>query len=246
MERVWEKFLTERDKQHLTQVGWVDRAPYGFGRRPAVIVVDDYYASVGLERQPLLEAITTWPGSCGIEGWDAIDRTVELLEVARANDVPIIYFHDLEDFPSAWGGRPRGPAPWGHLPAEIAAKANQIIEEVAPHPGDLVLKKEGPSGFHRTPLQDHLTYLGIDTLIVVGESTSGCVRSTVVDGAANRYRMGVVEECVFDRTEAAHAINLFDMDLKYADVISLSEAQRYLATGSTAPPDALESTSNAH
>ena len=64
---------------------------------------------------------------------------------------------------------------------------------------------------------------------MVGESTSGCVRASVVDAAANRYRVVVVEECVFDRHEAAHAINLFDMDQKYADVMSLADVLEWLA-----------------
>ena len=110
-----------------------------------------------------------------------------------------------------------GPA----LPEHLQAMANEIVAEVAPQPGDLVLEKNGPSAFHRTPLQDYLVALGVDTILVVGESTSGCVRATVVDGTSLRYKVGVVEECVFDRTEACHAINLLDMHLKYADVINL-------------------------
>ena len=73
-----------------------------------------------------------------------------------------------------------------------------------------------------------LTYQGIDTLLVVGESTSGCVRATVVDGCMQRLRMQVVEECVFDRHEASHAINLFDMNQKYGDVIPVEAALAYV------------------
>ena len=73
-----------------------------------------------------------------------------------------------------------------------------------------------------------LNHLGIDTLLVTGESTSGCVRASVVDAASYRFRVQVVEECVFDRHEACHAINLFDMHQKYADVISIDAAVNYL------------------
>ena len=83
------------------------------------------------------------------------------------------------------------------------------------------MKKTSPSAFWGTPVAGHLTALGIDTVIVAGESTSGCVRASVVDGCTNRYRMVVAEECVFDRHEAPHAINLFDMHSKYADVLPL-------------------------
>ena len=82
------------------------------------------------------------------------------------------------------------------------------------------------------PLAAHLNYLGVDTVIVCGESTSGCVRASVVDGCTYRYRVTVVEECVFDRHETAHAMNLFDMNQKYADVLSLGDVLEYLAAWS--------------
>ena len=103
-----------------------------------------------------------------------------------------------------------------------------IIDEVAPRDGELVIRKAAASGFLGTPLIGHLVDRGIDTIIVGGESTSGCVRASVVDGCGNRFKMIVVEECVFDRHEACHAINLFDMSQKYADVVPLDEALAYL------------------
>jgi nicotinamidase-related amidase len=100
---------------------------------------------------------------------------------------------------------------------------------VKPVAGELVIEKAAPSAFQGTPLAFQLQSLGIDTLIVCGETTSGCVRASVVDGATARFRMGVVKECVFDRTEASHYINLYDMHHKYADVVSLDMAKEYLA-----------------
>jgi hypothetical protein len=94
----------------------------------------------------------------------------------------------------------------------------------------VVLAKTASSAFFDTPLMSHLHGLGIDTLIVGGESTSGCVRASVVDAASYRFRTIVVEECVYDRHEAAHAINLFDMDQKYADVIATDAVLSYLET----------------
>jgi maleamate amidohydrolase len=236
MSRVWDAFLTERDKEHLANSSWGDRPRRGFGERPAVIVVDDYYQAVGVQREPLIESIKTWPSSCGIEGWDAIDKTVPLLAGAREASVPIIYLHGMDSFPSPMGSRRlRGPR-YENLPEELRDKANAIVDELEPQPEDLVLEKPGPSGFWGTPLQMHLTWLGIDTLIVVGESTSGCVRATVVDGATLRYQVGVVEECCFDRTEASHAMNLFDMSQKYADIIDVESAIHYFRTGSTERP----------
>jgi maleamate amidohydrolase len=221
----WDPFLTKQDKAHLA--GLPEKQPNGFGSKPVVLVIDDYYSVVGLEREPILESIKTWPGSCGLEGWAAIDETVGLLAAARKDGIPVIYCHGLEGFPSPWGRRGNRGDRLAHLPEDVRRKANEIIEEIAPQPGELVIKKSAPSVFHGTPLQFHLNYEGIDTIIACGETTSGCVRASVVDGATYRYRMGVVEECCFDRTQASHWINLFDMNQKYADVIKKEEAVKY-------------------
>jgi maleamate amidohydrolase len=114
---------------------------------------------------------------------------------------------------------------------EMAARRRrryEIVDEVAPLAGEVVLHKTAPSAFFHTSLVPYLISLAIDTIVVAGESTSGCVRATVVDGKSYRYRMLVPEECVFDRDEAPHAINLFDLDQKYADVIPLEEVLNYL------------------
>lgn len=232
MPRSWDRILTERDHEHLEARG--KKAPFGFGSKPALLVIDDYYSVVGEKPEPLLESIKRWPGSCGLEGWEALYRTQELLASARANNVPVLYVHGLENF-VPWGRRPRRESPLSPEQQEIA---NKIVDEVAPLPGELVLQKAGASAFFGTPIVGYLNYLGIDTLICCGETTSGCVRASVVDAAMYRYAVGVVEECCFDRTEASHLINLFDMDQKYGDVIDLAAACSYFdRTGgaSTAP-----------
>jgi nicotinamidase-related amidase len=218
--------LTPRDREHLAITGWAKKKPFGFGQTPVCLVIDDNYSVLGLTREPILESIKTWPMSCGLEGWEAIDRTVDLLRAARGNNVPVIYVHGFDKGFVPWGRRPQREQ-LAHLPAEMRAKANDIVEEIAPQPGELVLEKAAASAFHGTPLLFHLNYFGVDTVIACGETTSGCVRASVVDGATFRFNMGVVEECTFDRTEASHYINLFDMHQKYADVISLSEAVDY-------------------
>ena len=103
-----------------------------------------------------------------------------------------------------------------------------IVDEVAPIQGEIVLTKVSPSAFWGTPLAGLLTGLGVDTVVIAGESTSGCVRATVVDAKSHRLKVLVPEECVFDRDEAPHAINLFDIDQKYADVVDLDDALAYL------------------
>jgi nicotinamidase-related amidase len=223
----WDAFLTEQDKAHQETRG--KKGLNGFGENPAVLVIDDYYSVLGLEREPILESIKTWPMSCGLEGWEAIDKTVELLASARKSNIPVIYVHGLENFPAPWSDRkPTGENPLNKLPEEMRRKANQIVEEIAPQPGELVIQKAAASAFWGTPLMFHLNYEGIDTILACGETTSGCVRASVIDGATNRYRMGVVEECCFDRTQASHWINLFDMNQKYANVLKKDEAIAYM------------------
>ena len=100
----WEAFMTEQDKAHYAVRG--KKELNGFGENPCVLVIDDYYSVLGLERLPILESIKTWPSSCGLEGWEAIDKTVELLDSARKESIPIIYVHSLEGFPAPWSGRP--------------------------------------------------------------------------------------------------------------------------------------------
>ena len=241
MTRSWESFLTERDREHLAASGFGkagdDRS--GFGDNPALLVIDDYYSVLGTEREDILESVKRWPSSCGLEGWEAIDKTAELIASARANGVPVMYvrgYDHFDDFKKIghWSSR----AGQGKSRADRLAKLTDeearlsmvIVDEVAPQPGDLVLEKAAASAFHGTPLLFQLNHLNIDTVIACGETTSGCVRASVVDGATFRFRMGVVEECSFDRTQASHYINLFDMHSKYADVVFLEETTRYFDT----------------
>jgi len=226
----WDDFLTERDKQHLAVWGKKQRDP--LGAKPVVLVIDVHYKSVGHERKPLLESIKDWPMSCGLEGWQAIDRTAELLTAARAKDVPIVYVRSLAGFPtdpSRVGERGgSGHRRVDHLPPEVRALADEIVAEVAPQPGDLVIGKATSSSFGGTPLLYYLRMVGADTVIVCGETTSGCVRAAVLDAAKYRYRVGVVSDCCYDRTQASHWINLFDMHQKYAEVMDLNSAKDYL------------------
>ena len=228
-ERVWDRFLTEQDKAHLAMTR---RRSVGFGERPALLLIDLYRWVYGDEPQPLLEAIEDWPGSCGLAAWDAVPHIQTLLQAARDADIPVIHATGLDGAGiEGWSGKRGGLYAGGDSPemAERRKRQYDIINEAAPIDGEAVLRKSSPSAFWGTPLIGHLNYLGVDTIITGGESTSGCVRASVVDGCTNRYRMIVVEECVFDRHEATHAINLFDMDQKYADVLPLAEVLEWVA-----------------
>jgi nicotinamidase-related amidase len=181
----------------------------------------------------MLEAIKTWPNSTGPAAWEALDKIAVLLAAARAAGLPVIHVTGLAEEESGipgWSARrhPRKPSA-DPATEDRHRRRYDIVEQAAPLPGEVVLKKTAPSAFFGTPLLAHLTAGGFDTLIVVGEAVSGCVRATVVDGCSYRLNMIVVEECVYDRHEATRAMNLFDIDQKYGDVISLEETLAWIA-----------------
>jgi nicotinamidase-related amidase len=229
--RVWDRFLTPQDRAHVAS-----RATHrsGLGSTPALILVDLYRSVFGDRPEPLLEAIKEWPASCGVAGWEALPHIQSVLRAARAAGVAVVHVTSREDLPHWRSGTEDAPQARGtsEQSSEAAARTDrfEILPEVAPQGAEPVLRKAAPSAFWGTPLVAYLNQLRVDTLLVVGESTSGCVRATVVDAASYRFRVAVVEECVFDRHEAAHAMNLFDMDQKYADVIGTHAALSYLGT----------------
>ena len=236
-ERVWEPFLTEQDKAHLAASP--QKKTYGFGRRAAVLSVDNYRKAIGDRPEPLLESIKTWPSSTGLVGWTALERISELLRAARAASIPVIHVVGMtseESGVTEWNAGRGGRAtarPSTPEQEEQHRRRNQIVDQAAPLPGEVVLRKTAPSAFFGTPLIAHLVGAGIDTVIVCGETVSGCVRATVVDGRSYRLQMIVVEECVYDRHEATAALNLFDMDQKYADVVSLDTTLEWIRMTST-------------
>ena len=93
---------------------------------------------------------------------------------------------------------------------------------------DIVIYKSRPSIFFGTPLLTMLAALKVDTLLVCGGTTSGCVRASVIEAHTNNFRVAVIEEGTFDRGQISHKINLFDMNAKYADVVSVSEVKDYI------------------
>jgi nicotinamidase-related amidase len=233
-ERLWDAFLTEQDKAHRAAVP----APpaYGFGQRAAVLSIDNYRAAVGDAPEPLLESIRTWPGSTGLAGWAALERTATLLAAARSASVPVIHTTGIpveESGVPGWrlGGVNRGmdQTDGGNATQDRYRRRYEFVEQAAPLPGEVIIRKNAPSAFFGTGLLPHLIGAGIDTLLICGETVSGCVRATVVDGCAYRLHMIVVEDCVYDRYEASWAINLFDIEQKYGDVLSLDAVLAWLS-----------------
>ncbi len=197
------------------------------GRRPALLAVDLYRCVFPEEPLPLVEAVRMDPRSCGEYAWRTMAPLRALLSLARAQGLPIFYT-TVETRREARPARVQATKrPAGGNPEYDYA----IHSDFLPLDGDTVIYKERASAFFGTPLVAYLTRLGVDSLIVCGETTSGCVRASVVDGYSFGLHVVVVEECVFDRSLLSHKVNLFDLHHKYADVMHLAELEQRLEGG---------------
>lgn len=227
--RIWDDILTARDKQVYAQAGYGQKAE--FGRRPALLIIDVNYNFVGDKPEPILDSVKRFRNSCGEEGWAAVHKIRELLDVAQPSGIPIFYSTGFRV--DELGGLTRWGAKNRRADAERGALGDldyKIVDEIAPRPQDIVLKKKWPSVFFATGLSSFLVAEQADTLLICGCTTSGCVRATTVEAFSYNFRPVVIEECTFDRGQASHKINLFDMHQKYANVLPLSEVTTYLKT----------------
>lgn len=230
-EPVWDQFLTERDREVFAGGGFGARQ--GYGKRPALLIVDVNYFFCGDRPEPILESIKRWRASCGEEAWDGVAAIARLLNACRERGLPVIYTTgsrrtDGWDAGSwAWKNPRVNEKP---RTVEGGLDGNTIVKEIAPHPRDIVIGKHKPSAFFGTPLLSFLVQHGVDSLLLTGTTTSGCVRATAVDAFSNNYRVAVVEEGCFDRSQASHAVSLCDLHAKYADVVKLDDALAFVQT----------------
>lgn len=220
--RSWDKAIPASDLEVHAAAGY--GRPVGLGTRPAALVIDVNYRFLGHRPEPILRSVALWPKSSGERGWATLPFIQEFIALNRQSGIRVIYTTGV-------AGAPQGPqSEKSRQVGEAAIQPNDlaIVEGVAPAPGELVIAKHRPSAFFGTTLLSHLIQSRVDTLLVAGCTTSGCVRATVVDAASYGFRVGVVEECVFDRFEISHSVALFDMNSKYADIITLADADLYL------------------
>ncbi|KJS83731.1 MAG: hypothetical protein JL57_22305 [Desulfosporosinus sp. BICA1-9] len=190
------------------------------GKRPAVLAIDLYNCVFPPQSMPVIDAIILNPSSCGEYAWNAISPTSKLLDFSRKRDFPIFY---TTSDPRQQTGIKATKRPLSqNLENDFA-----FYPDFEPQKNDIIIYKQRASAFFGTPLIANLTQLGIDSIIVCGETTSGCVRASVVDGYSYGFHMVVVEETVFDRSIVSHKVNLFDLHHKYADVMRLDEILAY-------------------
>jgi maleamate amidohydrolase len=197
------------------------RARFGFGRKAALINVD-------------VQCAYTQPGTY-VTAYETDPRQIAhmnaLAALCRSRAFPVVwtyvaYLPTGEDC-GVWGTRSDTPDSLQNIKEGSPRATFDPRTERAP--GDIILNKRMASAFFETNLRSLFTFHGIDTVVVTGGSTSGCVRATVVDGLSCGYRMIVPEECVADRHESPHFANLYDMAVKYADVLPVAEVLAGLA-----------------
>ncbi len=200
-----------RDFYHERGIG--ERA--GGGSRPALLVVDvtrgftDPAAPLGSDLSQQIEAIQA------------------LQTALREHDLPVYYTANLYDPDDPGGAQFAAKVP-ALASLQPGTSAVEVDPRIAPRPGERVVEKKLPSAFFGTDLAEDLRRQGVDTLIVTGCSTSGCIRASVCDSMSHGFRTLVVEEAIGDRAAGPHAANVFDMDTKLADVIPLADALAYL------------------
>jgi len=233
---IWDPFLTERDSKVFAASGF--GAMGGFGKRPAFLIIDVSYGFCGQTPEPILDSIKTWPNSCGEDAWEAIPVIGKVAEACRAKGLPVIYTTgvvrpDRWDVASwAWKNGRTDEANKSQVELSRAnlPDGNEIVADIAPQPQDIVVLKQKPSGFFGTNLHSYLQLLGCDSVYVVGTTTSGCVRATVIDAFSNNFRVAVIADGCFDRAQANHAVNLADMHAKYADVVGHEAVLDHIAS----------------
>jgi nicotinamidase-related amidase len=220
----WKDVVPESDM--ALYAGW--RRETFVGLRPALLAIDLYDLVYRGGPLPPSEINDRYLNTCGIFAHRAIAPTKKLLAAARRANVPVILCtQDIRP-----NNRPPGAVSTKRRRDAASTDGYAIYHEFAVEPEDIVILKQRASIFQGTPLFSHLSLLGVQSLIVCGESTSGCVRASVVDGYSNGFHVTVVEECTFDRAELTHKVNLFDMHHKYADVMHVDEVLAHLASAS--------------
>lgn len=197
----------------------------GFGKKPALLIIDFNNAFNDPKQF----------GGGNIP--EAIAHTKDLLALARHMELPIAFTTHTYKEDGSEDGIFNLKSP-GMRALKPGSHATAIVDDLAPRAGERVIEKHYPSGFFATDLAGWLAKRGVDTVIVTGCTTSGCVRATVVDAMGHGFRPMVPRECVGDRAEGPHDANLFDMDQKYADVMPVKDvvaALENLAPGQTVP-----------
>jgi maleamate amidohydrolase len=220
--REWEEFFPEEERKVYEKAGYKGKQP--FGRNPALLIIDVILGFTGTKPMDVMEAIDEFPTSCGKVAWEALPKIRQLLHACRNAEVPVIYSTSDPEFKAAFGNATKR----GVEKSDYDELSVQFPEMIKPLEDEYIVRKARASAFFGTHLITYLVRKGVDSLLVTGTSTCGCVRGTVLDGYSYGYPVFLVEECVFDRSRTSHLVNLFEMNSKYATVIPLAEAMSHV------------------
>ena len=226
MTESWKTVVPERDREILESADFGGRQPWG--RNPALLIVDVVRSFTGSKPQDVLEAINEYTTSCGNSAWETLPRMRTVLDAARAAR------HSGRLYQGRSRAIARRAAARSRTRMRERAKklhSTPIADEIAPRDDEFVIRKTKASAFFHTPLTIYLVRHGIDSLIVMGTSTSGCVRATAVDGISHGYPVFVVADGCFDRSQFLHDVTLYDLSTKYATVVTAAETIEYLKGG---------------
>ncbi|MCL5960198.1 MAG: isochorismatase family protein, partial [Chloroflexi bacterium] len=158
--------------------------------------------------------------------WTTLPNIKKLLDACREKGLCVVYTRGNPVTREFIGVATKGHTRSGK--AELSGDREEIPDLIAPRAGEWVLEKPRASAFFGTPLAVYLHQQGVDSVLVTGVSTSGCVRASVVDAHSHGFPVFVIEECTFDRAEMSHLVSLYEMNAKYADVVTLGEVLEYV------------------
>ena len=223
--RPWEDLLTETDRIVIKKGGYGQSR--GLGKRPLLVIIDAQPNYIGADK-PITEQLDDWPSGGGEVAWKGIRKIEELKAYAEQFNIPVLYTRNVQkktikfDSFSTKAKRDQTKYIDGN-------PATDILECLAPKASDIVVDKSYASAFFGTPLISYLVKMQVDSLIIVGGSTSGCVRATAVDAVTHNYNVAIVEDAVFDRIDLSHKAALLDLWMKYCDVMPSEDIIAYFA-----------------
>ena len=223
MKHAWEDCLTEVDKIVIEKGHYGQ--PRGFGKKPLLLIIDLQPNYIGADK-PIEDQLDEWPSGGGEACWTGVRRILSLRDVARECGIPIFYTRNVQNATNAFDSFAT-KTKRDHTRYIDGAPEADLLECVKPLPNEMIIPKSYASAFYGTPLQSYLVKLGIDTVIIVGGSTSGCCRATAVDAVTRNYNLGYVEDCLFDRITISHKAALLDVWMKYGDVVNSDYVKEY-------------------
>lgn len=222
--RKWEAYIPEEDRRIYDLTGYAKKQE--FGKRPALLIIDVVLSFTGTKPMNIDEATKEYSSSCGMAAWDSLPKIKELLGKARSSGINVTYIKGNPINKYFVGDTTKGTFTREEIFKKYGVPIHPMVQ---PLETEYVCEKTRGSAFFGTPLATYLYRQKIDCLLISGCVTSGCIRCSTIDAWNQGFPAFVVEECVFDRSLHSHYTSLFELDRKYASVISLDEAKKFIS-----------------